>query len=154
VINQVWDGTKVHVFGARNEVVSFNLILEAQSKAATNVTVEFSYLAEPSGETISAQPAIGNEVFDWTRRPIELFYVRYLQIKGLSHFGYGHYDERHIPARLQRPWVGQGRGMGLWTDRPDHDKFYPDIAVPLELVPNFNIAAGQNQSIWIDIYIP
>ena len=52
-----------------------------------------------------------------------------------------------------------GRGYGeargdCWQDRPDHDMFYPDIAVPLELVPTFNIAAGNNQSIWADIYIP
>ena len=29
-----------------------------------------------------------------------------------------------------------------------------DIAVPMELVPTFSIAAGQNQSVWADIYIP
>ena len=29
VINSVWDGQKITVFAARNEVVSFNLILEA-----------------------------------------------------------------------------------------------------------------------------
>ncbi len=34
------------------------------------------------------------------------------------------------------------------------NKFYPDIAVPIELVPGFNIATGNNQSIWVDIYIP
>ena len=46
------------------------------------------------------------------------------------------------------------RFTGGWADRPDHDKHYPDIAVPMELVPTFSIAAGQNQSVWADIYIP
>src|SRR4029077_21199019 len=78
----------------------------------------------------------------------------YLQIKGLSKLGYETYDERHIPHRLARPWTGAGNGAGLWENRPDHDKFYPGIAVPLELVPTFNITAGQNQSVWVDIYIP
>jgi hypothetical protein len=87
-------------------------------------------------------------------RPIELFYVRYLQIKGLSFFGYGKWDERSIPLRFRRPWKGNGVGQGFWEDRPDHDKFYPDILVPMELVPTFDIQAGQNQSVWADIYIP
>jgi hypothetical protein len=34
------------------------------------------------------------------------------------------------------------------------NKFYPDIAVPIELAPRFSIAASNNQSIWADIYIP
>ena len=42
------------------------------------------------------------------------------------------YDERHIPHRLWRPWAGQGKASGLWEDRPDAEKMYPDIMVPLE----------------------
>ena len=84
-----------------------------------------------------------------------MFYVRYLQIRGLGTFSYESYDERHVPVRLRRPWSGDhGTATGGWKDRPDHDKFYPDIAVPIELVPTFNIAPGQNQSIYVDVYIP
>src|SRR5207237_2887618 len=90
----------------------------------------------------------------WVGRQIELFYVRYLQIKGLSKLSYETYDERHVPKRMRRPWTGNGAGSGTWQDRPDHDKFYPEIAVPLELVPTFTIGAGSNQSIWVDVYIP
>jgi hypothetical protein len=65
------------------------------------------------------------------------------------------YDERHIPQRFRRPWTGsKGDATGTWQDRPDHNKFYPDIAVPLELVQQFTIAANTNQSVWADIYIP
>jgi len=72
----------------------------------------------------------------------------------LSALSYGTYDERHIPARLQRPKAADGSYTGGWSARPDHDKYYPDIAVPLERVPSFTIAAGKSQSIWADIYIP
>ena len=41
-----------------------------------------------------------------------------------------------------------------WAQRPVADKFYPDIAVPMELVPSFDIAASSNQSVWADVYIP
>ena len=154
VVNSVWDGSQIHLFGARNEVVAFNLVLEAGAGAVANVSVVFDTLTGPGGGTIHSEPASGEEVFGWVDRPIELFYVRYLQIRGLSRLAYGTYDERHIPERLRRPWTGEGYGSGTWWDRPDADKFYPDIAVPLELETPFDIAQGQNQSIWVDVYIP
>ena len=153
--NRTWDGTTIKVFGAHNEIVSFNLILEAGGSApAGSVSVSFDTLTGPGGVTIASSPATGNGVFDWTNRQIELFYARYLQIKGLSYFGYNKWDERQIPVRFQRPHDDQGNGYGTWYDRPDHDKYYPDPLVPLELVKTFNIDAGKSQSIWADIYIP
>jgi len=156
VINSIWDGRKITVFGARNEVVSFNLILEAPAAAATNVTVSFDHLTEPGGTIISSKATTANGVFDWTDRNIELFYIRYLEIKGLSHdLCYNAlYDERHVPQRFRRAYTGAGEATGAWQDRPDHNKQYPDIAVPLELANPFGISAGKNQSIWVDIYIP
>ena len=78
-------------------------------------------------------------------------------MNGVSLLSYtSYYDERHAPQRMRRPWSGDGvanPGTG-WFDRPDHDALYPEIAVPLELVPSFSIAAGQNQSIWVDVYVP
>lgn len=155
MLNRVWDGEKIYLFGARNEVVAFNLILEAPLKTADNITVSFDTLTGPEGIIIGSILASQEDVFNWVNRDIELFYVRYLQIKGLStDLFFGNYDERHIPKKFQRPWTGNGYGSGTWEDRPDHDKFYPDIAIPLELISGFNITAGENQSIWVDIYIP
>jgi uncharacterized protein (TIGR01370 family) len=157
VHNSVWDGTSISLFGARNEVVSFNLVLEAPTTDATNVDVTLTELTGPGGAAITTRPASGDDVFNYVGRNIELFYVRYLEIKGLStdlfYAGYD-YDERHIPERCRRPYNADGEGTGTWEDRPCHNKFYPEIAVPLELHSPFNIAAGTNQSIWGDIYIP
>lgn len=155
VVNSAWSGTTITIFGGRNEVLAFNVILEAAAKTAGNVSVTFNSLSGPSGSTIASVQAKGNGVFNWTQRPIELFYVRYLQINGLSLGSYPTgVDERQVPQRFERPWTGNGVPSGGWTDRPDHNKYYPDIAVPLELVPSFNITGGQNQSIWVDVYIP
>ena len=154
VANSVWDGSRVSVFGAKNEVVSFNLVLESPSSATTVSKVVFDALSSPS-QTIQSAAATGDGIFNFVGRPIELFYIRYLQIRGLSLLSYDAlYDERHVPERFRRPWTGEGEATGTWEDRPDHDKYYPDIAVPLELVPEFTIAANTNQSIWVDIYIP
>ena len=157
--NSVWDGATISLFGARNEVVAFNLVLEVPSADATDVNVSLTSLAGPGGGGITTTLASGDGVFNYVGRNIELFYVRYLEIKGISTdlFFHGYdYDERHIPERFRRPHDGEGTpnlGMG-WEDRPDHNKFYPDIAVPLELYSPFTITAGANQSIWGDIYIP
>ena len=161
VINRAWNGSSIVLAGALNEVVSFNLVLETGGPAATNVSVSFNTLNAlswaPKTTPITSVQTTGNGVFSWVNRPIELFYVRYLQINGLSYFGYSStFDERQAPVRLQRPWTGNGvavAGTG-WLNRPDHNKFYPDIMVPLELVPTFAIAQGTNQSIWADVYIP
>ncbi len=153
VRNSIWDGSTIRIFGAKNEVVNFNLVLEA-SGGASNVNVSLNTLTGPGGATIGSVTATGDQVFNYVNRNIELFYIRYLQLKGVSTFAYENYDERHVPRRMRRPWAGQGIGAGTWANRPDHDAMYPDIAVPLELVPTFTIAAGQNQSVWGDIYIP
>lgn len=155
VTNSIWDGTTVTLFGAKNEVVSFNLIIEAPSAGVNNVCVIFDSLSGPSGASISSLPAQGDGIFNWVNRNIELFFVRYLEIKGLSLLSYeALYDERHVPERFRRPWTGEGDGTGTWEDRPDHNKLYPDIAVPLELVDRFDIEGETNQSIWVDLFIP
>jgi hypothetical protein len=155
VLNSVWDGTTISLFGARNEVVSFNLVLEAPTADATNVDVTLTELTGPGGASINTRPASGDDVFNYVGRNIELFYVRYLEIKGLStDLFYDDYDERHTPERCRRPHDPDGNGTGTWEDRQCHNKFYPDIAVPLELYSPFTIPAGTNQTIWGDIYIP
>ena len=154
VLSNVWNGSGISLKAAKNEVVNFNMILESAFGASSNVQVKFNTLTSASGATIQTTSTNVSELYNWVNRPIELFYVRYLPIHGLSLLAYETYDERHIPYWLRRPWTGQGLGTGLWTDRPDHDKYYPDIAVPMELVPTFNIAQGNSQAIWADIYVP
>ena len=158
VLNSVWDGTTIGLFGGRNEVVAFNLVIESPVEDLTGVTVSFDRLTGPGGAEIYSVPASGDGVFDWVGRPIELFYVRYLQIKGVGRLVYNDYDERHVPERFRRPFEDNGYGTALpgtgWVDRPDHDMHYPDIAVPMELVGTFDVSAGTSQGVWVDIYIP
>lgn len=158
VTNSIWSSDRVSLFGARNEVVSFNLVLEAARKPARGVHVEISNFVGPGGAVIENKAVSKEDIWNFGGRNIELFYIRYLEIKGVSTLTYNYWvaddNERHLPKRLRRPQDPSGRGLGGWKDRPDHNKQYPDIAVPLELETPFSIKAGKNQSIWVDIYIP
>jgi hypothetical protein len=155
VVNSKWNGSEVRLFGGRNEVVAFNLVLEAANSNAEEISVAFDKLIGPNEFAIRSQLAKDSDgLFSWVNRDIELFYVRYLEIKSLSTLVYGTYDERHVPEGLRLPRFDNGTYHGGWADRPNHNKHYPDIAVPLELHPTFTVRSGQNQSIWVDIYIP
>ncbi len=164
VTSSVWDGKCIRVFGAQNEVISFDVVLEAATSAASKVTVTLGDLTGPGGAVIRSAPRDKSKLFDWTTTDVELFYVRYLQITGLSQQAYGtlaDWQEATFPRRAQCPGMTQATpdskptGAGCaWASRPVANKFYPDIAVPLELVPTFDIASANNQSIWADVYIP
>ena len=133
-VNPVWNGQRVSLDAARNETVAFNVVLATADAGARDVSVRVEGLSGCH---------------------VELFYVRYLQIRGLSKLAYHHYDERHVPERFRRPHdSATGKATGRWEDRPDHDQEYPDIAVPLELHPTFDVEPQTNQSVWCDVYVP
>lgn len=152
VINSTWDGRGIKLFAAKNETTNFNLILEAKTSDAVAVSVQFSKLTGPNGVVISSPPPDASKIFEWTDRNIELFYIRYLQINGIASKPS---DERVWAANMQRPQPQKpGVGVGGWTDRPGHNGYFPEIAIPMELTPEFSISAGQSQAIWADIYVP
>ena len=153
-LTTLWDGATARLKGARNEIVGFQIVLEAGEANVEGLTVTFDRLDGPDGAAITAAPTAGEGVFDWTQRDIELFLVRYLPIRGLSRLSYELYDERHIPERFRGPHDAYGIPTGTWADRPDHDMHYPDIAVPLEWSGEVSVAAEQSQAIWSDVYIP
>jgi hypothetical protein len=152
--SRVFDGTTVRLEAARNETVSAALVIETDAAGASGIDVQLDLLSGPV--SIRSRAVSGNGVFDWNGRPIELFYVRYLPIRGLSQLTWSNYDERHVPRRFRRPFGAQGiatPGTG-WADRPDHDAAYPDIAVPIELASPIGIPASSSQLIWVDITVP
>ena len=163
ITNAVWDGARISLAGARNEVVGFNLVIESAA-GAKDVGVVFQRLDGPSGAAITTRPAKGDAVYDYRGRNIELFLLRYLQIKGLSRLSYDHYDERWVPSKMRRPFevVRSGlswksapvAGKDRFEHRPGSNRHFPEIAVPLEAAPAFAVPADGSQSVWVDVYIP
>ena len=156
--NALWDGTTVRTFGARNEVVSFNVIVDNRGADLNEVRVDFDRL-QNGGYVLATTNSSQATVFDWRTRPIEVFTVGYMEIHGLSRIAYELYDETHTPESFRRPYVdhqprGPAIGSGSWFDRPHHNKSYPDIAIPQEVQPQTVVRSGNSQGFWVDVYIP
>jgi hypothetical protein len=136
--NSVWDGHKVKIFGARNEIIAFQLIVEAGRDGIKQLRVGLPELRQRGGGTSIryAPPAV--DPTNYVGRPIQLFSVNYMHVETPSHaewvFAAG------SPAAPQNP-TG-------WK--------------PVQLVPEnakvgrggfpLSVGPAQNQAIWIEVY--
>lgn len=156
--NSHWDGTTIRTFGARNEVVSFTVVVDNGGADLSNVRVDFDRL-DNADYALATTDTSADSVFDWRNRPIEVFPVGYLKIHGLSRIAYELYDETHTPEKFRRPYqdhqpIGPAIGSGTWFDRPHQNQSYPDIAIPQEVQPSTPVRSNNSQSFWVDIYLP
>ena len=138
--NSVWDGTRVRLLGARNEVVAFQLILEADVSGAQSVNVTVSDLANSQAYIPGSHPLPPPE--SYLGVGVELFTEHYLDVTTSS-------------------WNDPVYGGFYWTAaaNPHLTGWIPDALVPFSAVAGkggapFDIAADMNQGVWVDIYIP
>jgi hypothetical protein len=161
-ITRTWDGTTAKLYGAKNETVGFVLYMgNATGADIPEVSVKISSFSGPNGAAIVAPEVSSMNVTQM--RPIEEFYVRYLQIKGMTQLSWdgSEYEQRDLPERFRRPCTTNvnndcaPNGGTLWTDRPDHDKFIPEILVPYEhvAISSFTVAKSSSQAVWFDVYV-
>lgn len=138
--NGVWDGKQISVFGARNEIVGFQVILGAEGKGAAGVSVYLDSLSSGAGVIRNLRTPTGP--FDYSGRRIELFTESYIDVKKRGEW-----------------WPASARPL------PDdlHRGEIPDALVPVDVKGTFahgsggapfDIAAGSNQGIWVDIFVP
>jgi hypothetical protein len=138
--NRVWDGSTIRIFGARNEVVGFQIILEARGVGASGVDLRLDSLSG-NGFVIRNEPK-SDDLYDFRGRRIERFTESYILVEKRSDW-----------------WLAPARPL------PDdlHTGWLPDALVPFEVHGSFAdgsggapffIAAGKNQGVWIDIAIP
>lgn len=145
--NKVWANNQINIFGGKNEIVSFQLILQGDGSLTTDVDVEMSALTNGTA-------AIGNISVDPTSyvgRNIEIFLQHYYYIEGRSHY--------------TNPGAG-GVGTNGAKPVPDEDwqGWMPDALVPIEAPSGpkehgqggapFTVDANMNQGLWVDVYVP
>lgn len=158
--NSVYNNSKINIFGAKNETVSFTAIVNAPSEDVSGLKFEVSNLVNGAN---SIPTTTNTDVYDYQDRNIEVFVAKYLQIRGLSKLGFegDYYNERCYPYQFQDPdkipeaTAGTQGTPGLWENRPWHDKYIPDIAMPMEVYTSgVNVPEGESQLVYIDVYIP
>jgi len=136
--NSAWDGHTIKIFGARNEIIAFQLIVEAAEKGIKQLTVSLAELGQQSGKAgiKYAPPAL--DPTNYLGRPIQLFSINYMKVETASH----------------ADWVFKPGSPAAPKD--------PTGWKPVQLVPEnakvgrggfpLQVASSQNQAVWIEIY--
>jgi hypothetical protein len=138
VSNSAWDGKKIKIFGARNEVIAFQVIIEAGSSPIQKLTVSLPELRQKNGAgRIKYSGPVGDPT-NYVNRPIQLFSVNYMNVEKASHAS----------------WVFEPGSAAAPKDSTGWK--------PVQLVPEnarearggfpLNVKAAHGQSIWVEIY--
>jgi hypothetical protein len=135
--NAVWDGHGVRLSGARNEIVAFQVIVDADDRGIDRLSVRLPQLVSAADRITYRPPAA--DPTDYVNRPIEIFTVHYMHVAMPSHAS----------------WVYEPGSAAAPRD--------PTGWKPVQLVPEnarpgrgglpISVGARDNQAIWIEIYI-
>jgi Domain of unknown function (DUF4091) len=137
--NSAWDGRKIKIFGARNEVIAFQVIVEAGSDEIKQLTVTLPELRHANGKAkiTYAPPTV--DPTNYVGRPIQLFSVNYMHVEMPSH----------------AKWVFTPGSAAAPED--------PTGWKPVQLVPEnakpgrggfpLSVNVAQNQALWIEVYL-
>src|SRR5678816_2611782 len=77
--NSAWDGHKVKIFGARNEIVAFQLIVEADQRGIERLAVTLPQLK--NGKSRISYTAPASDPTNYAGRPIQIFSVNYMNVE-------------------------------------------------------------------------
>ena len=135
--NAVWDGRVVRLFAARNEIIAFQVIVEADGDGIGQLSVRLPELVSAT-DRITYQPP-GADPTNSVGRPIQIFTTNYMLVSDASN----------------APWVFE-RGSPAAPSDPTGWK-------PVQLVPEnarrgrggmpVSIKKNENQAVWIEIYV-
>jgi hypothetical protein len=136
--NSIWDGRRVKLFGARNEVIAFQLIVEAGNKPVEKLSVSFAGLTHKNGKAQIAYAPPAADPTDYAGRPIQLFSENYM----------------HVTEPTRASWIYR---LGTPSAPKDPTGWKPVQLVPENAKPGrggfpLKVAPRTNQPIWIDIY--
>ncbi len=138
VSNSVWDGHRVMIFGARNEIIACQLIIEANARGINKLSVAVADLKQKNGTAKIVYTAPVSDPTQYAGRPIQLFSENYM----------------HVSAPTEARWIYK-QGTPSAPTKPTGWK-------PVQLVPEnakrgkggfpLKVEPSQNQAVWIEIY--
>ncbi len=129
--NSVWDGERIRLSSARNEIVAFQLMLEGGTQGLSSVSVRLDSLVRGKYAIRNRPGSLRTD--DYRGRNIELFLEQYIDVTERS-------SSPSIWSRGARP--------SSYYEGP-----IPDGLVPLT-AGSFPVPARKNQAVWFDIYVP
>ena len=138
--NAAWRDGVVRIFGGRNEIVAFQVVVESDDAGIDGLDVELAGLTRRGGGGAIVYAPPGEDPSHTVGRPIQIFTEHYMNVAEPS----------------QARWVFQPGGPATPAD--------PIGWKPVQLVPEnarqgrgglpIDMAARRNQAIWIEVYIP
>ena len=136
--NKVWKKNTINIFGAKNEIIAFQLIIQAGTAGVTNVNVEISNLTY-GASTIPGSASGPDDPYDYRGRNVEMFTEHYLNMIKRSPPEW-FFSESAAPPAYYTGWV-------------------PDCLIPFSAPSGkggapFSIEGNKNQGVWVDILIP
>ena len=135
--NAVWDGKVVRVSGARNEIVAFQVIVEADAGGVRALSVRLPELAAGADRIVYQAPAA--DPTNYVGRPIQIFAAHYMLVESPSHASWVY--DRASPAAPPDPTGWKPVQLVPEHARPGRG------GLPVAIRPN------ETQAIWIEIYI-
>src|SRR5678816_4499556 len=69
--NSAWDGHKIKIFGARNEIIAFQLIIEADNNGIDRLTIALPGLSQKDGKARINYIAPALDPTNYAGRPIQ-----------------------------------------------------------------------------------
>jgi hypothetical protein len=136
--NSAWDGSRIRLYGARNEVLAFQVIVESGDSGIQQLSVSLPTLTRNSGVSTIAYQAPADDPSQYAGRPIQIFSENYMYIPGPS--------------------------SATWIYDANSPSAPPGIVgwKPVQLVPEnartgrggfpLTVAPRLNQGIWIEVY--
>jgi hypothetical protein len=134
--NSAWDGRRVHLFGARNEILAFQVIVEADPAGIQALTASLPELRLRGAKDRIAYAPPSSDPSQSAGRPIGIFAVRYMNVTEPSH--------------------------AQWVWKPGSEPKDTTGWKPVQLVPEnarpdrggfpLRVPSSQNQAIWMEVY--
>ena len=138
--NSAWDGRTVRVFGARNEVIAFQVMVQSDARGIDVLRVALPELRQRGGAGRLAYAPPGPDPAQTVGRPLAIFAVHYLNVTEPTHAEWAWKPGSPAAPRDPTGWK------------------------PVQLVPEnaragrgglpLRVEGSRNQSLWIEVYTP
>jgi hypothetical protein len=138
IVNHAWDGRRVRVFGARNEVLAFQIVVEAGSAGIRGLDLSLPALRLRGGAAAISYGPPAEDPTDFRGRPIQIFVERSMLVAE--------------PSRAD--WIFVPGSPAAPRDATGYQ--------PVQLVPEnaragrgglpIDVPAETNQAFWIEVY--